>query len=354
MQFTEDERKVIHTDKYHPAISLILPVTPVDFRHRLKLAEEKIYKELRLLYPEDMTQNMLQRLRAATDAIDTAALKKSIAVYISPVLSKVFHLNITVNEKLLIDESFEIRDLVYAQQRRGKMLVLLLSGRHARILNMDNSHTTTLADENIDTYDNDVAARVSHFSDPDKRKEILQEKFIRHIDARLSGIPGIGDLPLFVIGTERLTGHFMQITHNAAYISGLIHGNYDTATPAQLAALLAPETEKQEREKERALLQQLDDAQSASRLDFGIHMVWKTAGEKNAGLLVVEKNYMYPAEYITPGIIRGYEGGTENNLFIKDAVDDVLEKVIACGGEVRFVSDGVLNEYLHIALVRYF
>ena len=41
-------------------------------------------------------------------------------------------------------------------------------------------------------------------------------------------------------------------------------------------------------------------------------------------------------------------------LFIKDAVDDVIEKVIAGGGDVEFVDEGMLREWNRIVLIGYY
>jgi hypothetical protein len=40
--------------------------------------------------------------------------------------------------------------------------------------------------------------------------------------------------------------------------------------------------------------------------------------------------------------------------YIKDAVDDVMEKVLETGGDVEFVDEGMLKDYDHIALVQYY
>jgi hypothetical protein len=58
-------------------------------------------------------------------------------------------------------------------------------------------------------------------------------------------------------------------------------------------------------------------------------------------------------------------GGTEEVLYkideqnrdllcMRDAVDDVIEKVLSNGGDVEFVDEGVLSGYKHIALINYY
>jgi len=357
MQFTEDELKVINTDRYQPSVSIVLSVYPGDINYKLRQAENQVNKELSDAYPDDVVKTMQERLHKTITGIDTTTLKKTLVIYVSPMVAQVFDLEITADEKITINESFEIRDLVYARQKFTKFLILLLTGKHAKIFQAEAGHITLLPtniQQNIEAYENDISTRVANFSDPDKRKEVLLDKLLHHADKELSGILNTNPLPVFVVGPKKEAGHFSRITHNGGQIANTIFGSYDNETLDDLMEVLTPYVKKWEKTKERTLLQQLENAQNASLVDFGIHMVWKTANEKNARLLVVEKNYKYPADYVTPAVIRQHADTTGNTLFVRDAVDDVIEKVISDGGEVRFVDDGMLDDYLHIALIRYF
>jgi hypothetical protein len=40
--------------------------------------------------------------------------------------------------------------------------------------------------------------------------------------------------------------------------------------------------------------------------------------------------------------------------YIKDAVDDVIEKVLENGGDVEFVDEGLLKKHKHIALILFY
>ena len=83
--------------------------------------------------------------------------------------------------------------------------------------------------------------------------------------------------------------------------------------------------------------------------------VWKQASAKKGRLLVVEKNYMYPARQgKNKDSIHPMDDSPTNEFYIKDAVDDVIEKVLANGGDVEFVNEGVLDAYSRIALVLYY
>jgi hypothetical protein len=106
---------------------------------------------------------------------------------------------------------------------------------------------------------------------------------------------------------------------------------------------------------EKNLLNQLDDAKSKGKLVNGIKDVWRIAMNGKGQLLLVEKNFLYAAEHgSTDEIIFKAVEPYNKFSYIKDAVDDVIEKILETGGDVEFVEPEMLNEYNHIALIKYY
>jgi Bacterial archaeo-eukaryotic release factor family 3 len=360
---TPEIKEVLEAVHYHPSVSVIVPFEPqmslkTELTHILKTAADKAERELKINYPTEMGVLVMQKLRGIIKNLNYDTSKKSIAIYVSPVFEKVLYLDIAVEEKVIVDESFEIRDLVYSKKSLHKYLVLLLSGRESKIFLGNYSSFVRIVSntpESVNAYVNDAPERVTNFSDPAERKEITMEKFLRHIDNSLDIILNAYHLPLFVAGTERIAGHFKKMTkHNSAVIE-YIHGNYEEATHEELKDLLAVHVEDWKKVKQKDLLNQLEEAAGKKKLSAGMKEVWKEAMNLKGRLLVVEKNYKYAAEHAASG--EGIYKATEpyNRFsYIKDAVDEVMEKVLTNGGDVEFAEEGVLKDYHHIALVQYY
>jgi hypothetical protein len=63
---------------------------------------------------------------------------------------------------------------------------------------------------------------------------------------------------------------------------------------------------------------------------------------------------MYPAQHSPePVQIEPLKGRYNPYSYIRDAVDDIIEKVLEYGGDVEFVDSGLLKQYDRIALVQY-
>ncbi len=356
-------KEVLEAIPYRPAISVILPFDPkmkgrVFTEYTVKIAIDRVKDQLRDNYPADICDLALNKLRKITAQLNYNTLKKSVAMFVSPVFEKVLYLDIPVEEKIIVDGSFEIRDLVYSKKELHKYLVLLLSAKEYKIF-LGNSSTfvriVTGMPAAAAAYKNDAPEQVANFSDPADRKEDLMHKFLLHIDKGLHLILNAHPLPLFVMGTERIMGHFKKISRHSNAVIEYINGNYENTSPEELQRMLLPHVANWKKVKESELLHKLETAAGDKTLVTGLKEVWKAATHKKGRLLAVEKNYMAAAEL-------GGEAGEINSLtvpynkfsYIKDAVDDIIEKVLDNGGDVEFVDPPLLDAHHHIALVTYY
>ncbi|MEJ8818343.1 baeRF3 domain-containing protein [Lacibacter sp. H407] len=356
-------REVMGALHYRPSVSIILPFEPkmnlkTELMYTLKLAVKKVEDELVAQYPGEMSALVMNKLNTLVKNLNFNSFKKSIALFVSPVFEKVLYLDVQVEAKIIIDESFEIRDLVYSKKQVHKYLVLLLSGKESRMyLGNTGELVRIISDkpEHIDAYVNEVPERTANFSDTSERKEIVMDKFLQHIDHSLDIVLHAYHLPLFVMGTDRIIGHFKQLTKHEKSIVETIRGNYEESSMAELKAVLEPYINDWKKVKEKDLLNQIEEAAGKKKLAVGMKAVWRDTSHKKGQLLVVEKNYMFPAQHSAAAdVIEKLEEPYNRFSYIKDAVDDVIESVLDNGGDVEFVDEGTLKEYEKIVLINYY
>jgi hypothetical protein len=188
-----------------------------------------------------------------------------------------------------------------------------------------------------------------------EHKENLLHRFLRQADHELSQLLHQKTMPLFVAGPERLLGHFKKITHYGDNIVSQIHGNYEEASKDELRKLLVPHLADWEQLRQRNLLKRLDESEGKKKLAVGVKEAWKQAMRKNGRLLVVEKNYSYPAiKSIDPEVLEGVAEPYNKFSEIKDAVDDIIEKVLINGGDIEFVDAPLLQHHQHIVLEQFY
>jgi hypothetical protein len=107
--------------KYLPAVSIILPVQPVNtpksnLEYRLKLIMEKLEQRLVTLYSEKKAVPVISKLKNLIRNLNYRTHKKGIAIFVSPVMEEAYYLDAEVEEKIAIDEFFEIQDEVFRKK----------------------------------------------------------------------------------------------------------------------------------------------------------------------------------------------------------------------------------------------
>jgi hypothetical protein len=355
--------EVMESVHYRPAISIILPFDPKmgakkEITHSLKIATDKVEHDLEENYPPEITKLVMYKLRTIIKDLNYNTHKKSIAIYVSPVFEKVLYLDISVDEKIIVDESFEIRDLVFSKKQLHKYLVLLLSSKESRMFLGNNDSFIRIVSntsESAAAYNTDTPEKVANFTDSNSRKEMLMDKFLLHVDNGLNFILKAYPLPLFVLGTEKTIGHFKKISKHNGSVIDFIQGNYEEYSIPELKEILEPHITDWKKVTQKNLLNQLEEAEGKKKLAVGMRNVWREAMNKKGRLLLVEKNYMYNAVH----------GSKDDNIYkpvepynkfsnIKDAVDDVIEKVLENGGDVEFVDEELLKDYQHIAMIQFY
>ncbi|MEP6594687.1 MAG: hypothetical protein ABJA71_02025 [Ginsengibacter sp.] len=347
--------------KSGPCVFIIMPFEPKmsvksKLEYRLKKAIEIAEGQLLEQYPAFTAGLIVKKLKALAASLDYSTYKKSIALCVSSGIEKVYYLNIEVQEKIVVDHSFEIRDIVLNKELQQEYLLLILSNEKEKLFLGKSEQLIPLvinAGDNIAANKNDIADNVSNFSDPQHKDEILIKKFIRHVDDGLSIILKAYPLPLFIACTKETMRYFRQLSKNIDHVVEYLPDNYEDATEDQLKTLVQPYLDDWQKIKEKYLLLQLEIAMSNGKCVVGIKDVYKAASQKRGRLLIVEKNYFSPAFIGEKDELNPEEESMQHNLiYIKDAVDDIIEKILENGGDIEFVSDGLLKDYMHIALIQ--
>lgn len=358
-------KKVIEAVHYRPAVSIILPFEAkinleTELRHALKLAGDKVELQIQENFTQETCKILMKKLRNIFANVKLDSTKKGIAIYVSLIFEKIFYLEAKVEQKIVVDNTFEIRDLVYSSKNSNQYLLLVLSANKSKVYLSHNHDSiklipgTTLKSATF-LSDKTKNEHISLYPDISKHKEIEMEKFLLYVDNELDTIIKKYNLPIFILGATRTTAHFKKITKHTENIVDFIFGNFEEATVAELAKLIAPYFAKLNTEYQKQLLKKIDEADSEKKLAVGIQNVWREAVNKKGGLLVVEKNYTFAADRGgSPEVIYKAEEPYNKYSLIKDAVDDVIEKVLEYGGDVEFVEDDTLKNYENIALILYY
>jgi len=345
--------------EYLPCISLIMPFEPTmklktALAQNIKTATDKIGNELLQNYPPDEAIPLIEKLTELIKELNYNTHKKTIAIFVSALFEKVYYLDLPVTEKIMVNQSFEIRDLVYSKKETHKYLLAVLCNDAAKVYIGNNGQLVPIVVnicDNITGCKKQVSANTNGTCEPGCNDKLF-DKFLRHTDKGLHLLLQSYPLPLFIMGAPKTIDHFKGVTHAAAHVVEYITGNFETKTEAELHQIMEPYVADWKKVKHDDLLHQVAEASKHKKLSAGIKEAWKAAINKRVRLLIVEKSFVCPAQtYSMQDHVFRPDEKMKDAFYIKDMVDDVIEKVLANGGDVEFVDDGLLKDYQRVALI---
>jgi len=361
-EIAQSHAEVLKEQTTQPCISIIIPFEPkmsqeTELKHALKIATDKVKANLLQVYEASAATAVIKKLQAVINDLNYNTHKKTLAIFVSPLIEKVYYLDIIVEEQIIIGESFEMRDLIYGKKQIHKYRLVVLNSKWTKIyLGKDNQLIKVISNVagNIATSQNEPLEPTSNCAGKKRRSEVLLDKFLQHSDRGLTLLQEACRLPLFIMGTPHTIGRFKAITKNAKNVIEYIHLNFEDLAETELRKIMEPYVADWKKVMQTDLLNQLAEARDHHKLSAGIKQVLKAAAQKRGKLLIVEKNFMYPAVHgSAPNTILRHDEKTKNAFYIKDAVDDIIEKVLAGGGDIEFTEGLLPASYENIALIEF-
>ena len=230
------EHGVVGLPKYRPAVSIILSFDQrINLKrkldYKLKIAVEKAERELMANYPANLVVPVLKRLRHLT-GLKYDAERKGIAIFVSTAVEKVFYLDINVEDKIIIDESFEIRDLAHSQNLSIRYLVLILHDASFKIYLCRSSVFTLVKTETTE--------RASDAEVPVNNRKQASDQFLYRADKEVSILLKAYSLPVFVMGPEKPLQQFKHLSKCGQSIVQYIYGSYLNKKSVYIYKVLKP------------------------------------------------------------------------------------------------------------------
>lgn len=339
-----------------PALSILLPThrtspdnkrDPILVKNLVNEATERLSEEFsnRELAP------LLNNLDKLVNEIDYPHTLDGLALFVSHDFAKLYYLPFSVPARVIIDQTFATRDLVYGMHRSLRYWVLLLSQASTRLLAGTAETLEEIQDKNfpMEMTGPGGTAPLPYHADSSYLDD-RHRRFFQQVDSALTFYDDQEFLPLVVGGVDRQVSFFQEVTQYPQSITGVLSGNYDKASLPELTphvwSAIQPFREIQRQEA----LQELEDGVNAQRVVSTIGEVWRLANEGRGKLLLVEKNYHIPAILTEDGNFQLVDEPSGTDV-MDDAVDEIIEVVLAKGGKVVMVDDGSLSAYQQIALI---
>jgi hypothetical protein len=367
---TSHDIEIMLAEKGKACLSIIIPTKKFGHERQQnhELIDKAITREQILVkhssWPKEVIQQLQERLKQIPARIEQIRLDEGLAIFISPNVFKIYSLPFPVTEKVMLGNSFEVRDLIYFHQFLRPYYLLAVSRQRVRLLKGNGRELHEVVNDDFPKryveeyeYERPSVGNSSGVAlksvEPDK--SILSDTrirtFFRSADEALRKYLK-PEIPLFVAGVNEEIADFEKVSSHARQITGKIRGNYDVDAVHPLAEMAWRKLKQDLQLENRELLLKLDDAFGRHLAVDGIVNVWKAAYAGQGRTLMIEKDYVQRA-FVKPA--------RPDQLFLfppvdkhevlHDAGDDLIELVKEKGGNVTVVDNGDLKDFQQVALI---
>jgi hypothetical protein len=350
---TDAEVRRLAKERHPMSLSLLLATTPAprmgaqDRERLLALVRDA---ERRLLDEDDRggAAQLGRRLREAAVRAASRPTDTGLAVLVTPSEARVFHLRVRPVDRVILDPSFATRDLVRSAAEDPAFLLLVIDGRSARLLEYDQRYVRPVLAHDFPIVRPEVSRRDrGHVGALDGPRREARLAFLRKVDSRLSARLADRALPVVLAASERTSAEFLAITRGRRVSAVLRTGTTGlalTELEARARAALADHVT----DRTAAALDTIHVRLRQRRAASGLAEAWAAVLQVDPELLVVERSYA--AAVALEGSGFRLADDPEEPGVIDDAVDELIEVVLARGGQVVMVPDGALAHHGRLAL----
>jgi hypothetical protein len=347
----------------YPAVSILLPThrtspankqDPIRVSNLVRQAADRLLQE----FSKREVEPIMDRLEKLAEEVDYRYTLDGLALFVNQDIALKYYLPFELKERVVIDKTFATRDLVYALNRLSRYWVLALSEKPTRLFEGVKDTLVEVEGHDFPLVHTGAGgegrlpggAGVSRSAYQDEQ----HRQFFRKVDQAFGEVYKTDPQPLAVVGVERYLSFFNEVSGHKNAIITTMTGNHDKSAPHELADLVWPLVQENIAQEKMRYLDELDKAISQRLFASGIEHAWRMAHEGRVRLLLVEDDFHYPATLDESGLVLTPAEDATAPGVIDDAVDELIEMVMAKGGEVRFLEDGSLSDHQRIvALTRY-
>jgi hypothetical protein len=334
-----------------PSVIITMPFQPRLYSRKfLEKYARDVFDKARASFSSDPfsgdTMAIINRLYKQLDALDYQSTKKSIALFLTRSMDRIFYVNLPLEETISVNDSFRMRDLIHHKLRMKNFLVL--------VVHKDWANTFTGNEESLKLLKTDSPAHLYGYSSG--RKPVYKRShgsarppandFLQMVASQFNWMTTAYKLPVFLIGKKQEVNKVYENITVKKNIVQLIYRDADYIDASKIQAHLRPFLHDWHTIWQTYLLQQVEDARVNNKLVTGMNNILSALKESTPELLLIDENLYLPFKH------EHREESMSEPFFINDRVDKLIETVISTCADLDFIKPGLLKEEKSLVMVQ--
>ncbi|RRD65954.1 hypothetical protein EII19_11055 [Comamonadaceae bacterium OH2310_COT-174] len=342
--------KEIQSKRSDPSVTITLPTyrtSPDNDKDpiRLKNLVSEAIEQLESQFGKRETMDIADAIRRMADEVDHEHNLDGLVIFASAEYSQSFKLPFRLPERVSIEDNFLTRDLVYAMNRSPLYLLVVLSENGTRLFIGRKDYLNEINDYGFPFSLKGSVANANPSQDISHVRDQIVTDSMREVGEAIAAAQKDTPAPVVVVGVDRNIGHFRDGARNSDDVMLYIHSGHHDEDAHQLAKKIWPQIKQALDEERQKIFTELESAKSNHLFVGGLNEVWQAAIDGRVEVLVVEEDLSIPAEVSEDGrqlkLLESAQlaAPSKDNNAYEDIVDEIIEKVLANNGRVRFVNN---------------
>jgi hypothetical protein len=291
----------------------------------------------------------MANLESMAATIDHRYNLDSLVLFASASMAEYVRLPLAVKDRVVIDKTFAIRDLVRAGLESRDYFALTISRQKARLIQAYNDKAVREIEDEEWPILNDTLYETDKQLIATNRSDNLVREFFNRVDKALQEQRHSRPLPVVVVCEQSNFPVFMEVTDNPEGIAGHLLRNRDDEAAHAIVKDAWSVMQQAGQQRKTEALASIDAAMGRQQIVTELNDIHRSIREGRGAVLYVEKHFTLPAvvaadETLIPQNANPMPGAVD------DIVDHWVEEVLRFKGNVVFLSQGSLTEHQGVVL----
>jgi len=319
----------------------------IQLKKLLKEAENRVIE----LYGKRPAAKVLERIAGIGDQIDVRCNLDSLHIFLSEDTEEVVRIAWPIAEdRVYIDDVFDLRALIKAYNRTEEYLILLMSRKEVNLYHaMNDSIVKEIDNEDFPVTDNPWYLANGPERSNARLVDDIAREFFNRVDKGVVKVAQETGLKVVVIAVEENYSYLQEVADRPDIYLGHVSIDYNHTKEHQIAEDAWQFMKNIQRQRRADAISEVKDSISQGRMLTDLQEIYQAAIDGNGDTLVVYEDYSQP---VVMKDERTFDRTDE--LSSPDTVDDITGiiawQVMSKGGRVFFSCQEELKELGDIVL----
>jgi len=320
---------------------------PILIKNLIKEAEQRLVAE----YDRNVADDRMNKLHKLAAGIDYDKSLDGLILVAGAETAEVLHLPVTVENRVVIDQTFATRDLVRTIQEQSEYYVLVLNRQEAKLIKAFNDQVVEEVGKPFPIENNDLYATNKQKLSTAKGTDNLIEEFFNRVDKEVQAIWKLHRLPVILAAEDRNYEHYIKMADNPIVV-GNLNMKHNDEKPHEIVSKAWPVLQKYMHTKNEQRISELKLAVGHQKYMSDLSDIWRAINEGRGETLFVKRGYFQPARIENESIV--LVDSPNGASVVDDIVDELIELNLQHGGDTVFMEGNELDAFHGVALTARF